>query len=141
VAKASNELPLGCWVSLFVFAAIIWFLLPNRWTDPIWYSSAYQINGNQVHYRPKPTDCDWSRAPLGDKECHFKKTVTAYNTDGYPVAGDYAPLYNKDRDSGKPIVSYDEGKTWQAWPADTPLPDLKVHRVEIDWMKVPDQAN
>jgi len=122
---------------MFVFALIIWFILPDSWTDPWLYSTEYQINSDQVHRNDKPTDCDFMHAPLGDKGCRYKKTVTAHDAAGYPVAGDNAPRYDKNA-SGNPIISYDDGKTWLLWPADTPGPDLTVKTVEIRWIKEAD---
>jgi hypothetical protein len=133
VAQTNDQVPLGCWASLFALAVIIWFILPDSWTDPIWYSVEYSVNSAQVHWNPKPTDCDFIHAPLGDKGCHYKKTVTARNEAGYMVAGDDAPRYSKDTNTGKPIISYDKGKTWDWFTGD---PDSKIKTVEIDWTKI-----
>jgi hypothetical protein len=126
-------------VILGVLGLIAWFILPARWTNPILYGLKYGVNADQVHWNDEPTDCDWDHAPLGSKGCHYKKTVSAYNADGRLVAGDDAPKYGRDVKTGRPIISYDEGKTWTLMPEDAPNPvDLTAKRVEIGWTKVTD---
>jgi hypothetical protein len=139
VAQTKNEFPLGGLIGVSIFALIVWFVLPTSWTDPFLYSTEYTITTEQVHWNTKPADCDWGHAPLGDKGCHFKKTVTAFNAAGEVVGGDDAPTYGNDTKTGKPIISYDKGKTWAWLPEDAPkIPDLKVKSVEIGWNKVED---
>jgi hypothetical protein len=139
MAQKENEFPLGGFVVLIILALIVWFTLPSGWTDPINYSTEYSVKTDQVHWNDKPTDCDWGHAPLGAKGCHYQKTVTAYKAAGDVVAGDNAPKYGHDTNTGKPIISYDNGRTWAWLPADAPAtPDLTVKRVEIDWVKVTD---
>ncbi len=111
MAQKKDDSSLGGFIALIILALIVWFILPARWTDPLLYSTEYSVNANQVHWNAKPTDCDFIHAPLGDKACHYKKTVTAYNAAGYVVAGHDAPKYSHDTNTGKPIISYDNGKT------------------------------
>jgi len=92
----------------------------------------YQINTEQFHRDPKPTDCDFMRAPLGDKGCRYKKMVTAYNAAGEPIGGDNAPKYSTN-ESNHAIVSFDDGKTWRLL-AGSRL-DSKVNRVDVYWIK------
>ena len=40
-----------------------------------WYAFRYGTDSDQVHIEAEPHDCDFSKAPLGDKECHFEKQV------------------------------------------------------------------
>ena len=49
------------------------------WTNAVWYAVKYSVSIDQIHTDDKPSDCDWGRAPLGNKACHFKAVVTAYN--------------------------------------------------------------
>jgi len=69
---------------------------------------------DQVHTNDKPSDCDWSRAPLGNKGCSYKAVVYAYNAAGYLVAGD---------------------KYVQGW-APQATADPKVKTVRVEWTKV-----
>jgi hypothetical protein len=126
----------GGFIVLGIVCCFVWPILPDRWTDTNKYSNYYQIDSAQVHWNNRPTDCDFMHAPLGDKHCHYKKTVTAYNAAGYPVAGHDAPKGAKDA-YGNAIISYDEGKTWTA-VSGIPNLDLTVKTVEIGWTKVKD---
>ncbi|MFZ0334751.1 MAG: hypothetical protein WAN10_03870 [Candidatus Acidiferrales bacterium] len=51
----------GCW---------LWF-----WPKA-WYEVKYQISADHVFIDPEPHDCDFMKAPLGNKYCHFEKIVT-----------------------------------------------------------------
>jgi hypothetical protein len=53
----------------------------------------------QVIVNPRPHDCEWLTAPLGDKHCHYDPLVRRVRTSV--------------TDKGDPLVSYDEGKTSQ----------------------------
>jgi hypothetical protein len=130
----ATENNLGCWVPI-TLAAIVWFFLPASWFWHLWYSVEYSVATDQVDWKAKPSDCDWGRAPLGEKGCHYEKTVTAFNAAGDVVGGEDAPTYGTDAQTGKPTISYDKGKTW-AW-AHT-APDLTVKRVQIGWVKMTD---
>ena len=121
---------------LAIICVIVWTLLPDSWTDKTKYSMEYSISSDQVQRSDRPTDCDWDHAPLGGKGCHYKKTVSAYNSKGELVAGDDAPIYGNDGSTGRPIVSYDNRKTWQWLREGQSLPDLGVKEVEIVWSKV-----
>src|SRR5262249_8320141 len=125
---------------LALIAWFVWILLPDNWTAKIRYSVEYSVSTDHVHWSNPPTNCDWSRAPLGDKGCHYRKTVSAYNSKGDLVGGEdpsenSAPIYSTDVQSGRPIVSYDNRKTWDWLPAGQPIPDRHVQRVEIGWTR------
>jgi hypothetical protein len=122
-------------IILLCFALVVWFFLPDSYTDRIKYSFEYNCPSDQVHRSPRPTDCDWGHAPLGDKDCHYKKIVSAYNAAEYVVAGDGAAIYGGDQATGKVIVSYDDRKTWQILTPDSPALDRRVKSVEISWVK------
>jgi hypothetical protein len=53
------------------------------------------------------------------------------------VAGDDAPKYGHDTKTGKPIVSYDNGKSW-SWLQESNIPEPKVDKVLVSWVKVKD---
>lgn len=40
-----------------------------------WYATWYNTDTDQVHIEAEPHDCDFFKAPLGEKECHFVKQV------------------------------------------------------------------
>jgi hypothetical protein len=76
-------------------------------------------------------------APLGSKRCHYKKSVAAFNATDLMVDGDDAPRYGVDAHTQKPIVSFDNGKTWDLVPNGVAV-DRKVKKVLVIWVKVPD---
>jgi hypothetical protein len=38
----------------------------------VWYAVEYRVPTDKVYIDPKPTDCDFWRAPLGYKGCHYE---------------------------------------------------------------------
>jgi hypothetical protein len=57
----------GWWVWPFIcFLVIVWLVLPDSWTNGVWYGAKYRVAFNQVKTSNKPSDCDWTRAPLGN---------------------------------------------------------------------------
>jgi hypothetical protein len=51
--------------------------------DRVWYSLRYQTDINHVAVDRKPHDCDFDKAPIGNKECHYQRIVgTVKETDG-----------------------------------------------------------
>jgi hypothetical protein len=69
------------------------------------------------------------RAPLGDKGCSYKAHVRVFNAEGDLVAGEDAPMFGSDTKTGKPIISYDGGKTWDWYSGTVPNPKPKSVRV------------
>ena len=135
-SNTSSSAFFGCLFSLVALGLVVWWILPSRWTNPLLYSIEYGVSTSQVQWNDQPSDCDFSRAPLGYKGCHYKKSVSGFNAAGNIVSGDNAPIYSHDKNTGKPIISNDSGKTWDWLPEGTPFPDSKVTRVEIWWTKV-----
>ena len=62
--------------------------------------------------------------------------VSAYNANGHMVGGDDAPKYAHDVKTGKPIISWDNGETWEVFGGD--IPDQKAKSVTVVWHKVTD---
>jgi hypothetical protein len=40
-----------------------------------WYAVMNGTDSDHVVVQPEPHDCDFSKAPLGDKECHYEKKI------------------------------------------------------------------
>jgi hypothetical protein len=119
----------GC--GLVVLAVVGFFIFtPASWTNGVWYG----VNIGSVHTDAKPNDCDFMHAPLGDKGCSYKAHAEAYNAAGVLVGGEGAPKYGHDTKTGRPIISYDGGKTWDWYPADA-VPDKTVASVRVFWLK------
>jgi hypothetical protein len=137
VATTVEELKsnLGCLTVWAIIIGIVWILLPASWTAPLLYSVIYETQTSKVHYVEKPKDCEFIHAPLGDKSCHYKKVVSAYNLEGELIGGDDAPEFSQDKNTNKPIVSYDNGKTW-TFLVEGQRPDRRVERVDVDWTRV-----
>ena len=94
----------------------------------------YGVDFDHVQTDAKPNDCDFMRAPLGDKGCGFKAHVQVFNADSVLVAGENAPIYGKDTKTARPIVSYDGCKTWD-WYLGGTRPNPKPKSVRVFWVK------
>ncbi len=92
---------------------------------------AYGVSYSDVHMQARPKDCGFWGAPVGMNDCSYEPLVTAYNAAGEVVPGK-EPKYGIDRNTGKPIVSYDDGKSWVWTPATS---DYTVKRIEVQWRK------
>lgn len=82
IAKGFAETIKGLGVLLLVggciatVVALFWsFFSPESWYQ-FRYSQEYNTDSSKVHVEPKPHDCDFDKAPFGNKECHFDKIVT-----------------------------------------------------------------
>jgi len=40
-----------------------------------WYGMQNDVPIERVSVQPKPHDCEWGSAPLGDKNCHYEESV------------------------------------------------------------------
>lgn len=71
-------------------------------------------------------------APLGDKGCSYKATATALNADGVPLFGQRPPKFGKDSKTGKAIISYDGGSTWD-WYVGTAENPNTITSINVTW--------
>lgn len=101
---------------LVVIAIVVWF----AWLDDskLRYDIQYDA---EVTVDDKPKDCDFLTSPLSRKNCKYEKRVSA-------------TLYGSDDTTGKPVISYDGGDTWE-WNEDGPL---SGGYVTVYWEKVDD---
>ena len=62
---------------MFAVLLVLGFLVFLWWRifPESWYAFVNGTDIDLVHIQPEPHDCDFSKAPLGDKECHFEKQV------------------------------------------------------------------
>jgi hypothetical protein len=117
-----------------VVIVIFFASLPSySWEDSLWYSIRYGVEFSDVQ-TDRPKDCDFMRAPLGDKSCKYTSHVQVFNADGELVAGESAPKYGSDTKTAKPIVSYDGGKNW-GWYSGATVPNPKPKSVRVSWVK------
>jgi len=136
VAQNSDSF-LGPFIAI---VAIIWVtdsVGTTDWFNKSWYSLRYFVSPTEIHVNVRPEDCNFMHAPLGSKGCQYEASVTAYNATGDLVGGEGAPEYSHDTKTGKPIISWDKGKTW-TWMTASTLPDQKIKSVNVSWTKKPD---
>ena len=91
------------------------------------YALQYSLKLGSVSKDKKPRDCDWLRSPLGNKDCHFEVKIETIK-EGFD-------------EHGAPVVSYDDGATWNpADGIDKPYPLAAkvptIRSVNISWEKL-----
>jgi hypothetical protein len=62
------------WFWGFVLVAIA---ACSYWLGPGVYSIKYAVSADKIYVDPKPADCDFWHAPVGNKQCHYQKVVIA----------------------------------------------------------------
>lgn len=134
--SSETSLERSLWWLIVVAAVVYWGSDIRAWLAGPFYAFLYGVS--EVHVDARPKDCDFMQAPLGSKGCHYKMVVTAYNATGDQVGGDDAPRYNRDTQTGKPIISWDHRKTWQWMPSATDVPDPKIKSVYVSFIKITD---
>jgi hypothetical protein len=88
---------------LFWLLVIVWiFLVQVRdiWQSKTLYAMRYTTDSEHVFKEPRPVDCDFLGAPIGEKGCHYTPDVSTLT---YIV---------RDNGYGKMFWSDDNGKTW-----------------------------
>lgn len=113
-----------CITLYFLSAAWHW-----AWYSKLRYSIQYAIPFGQITCEKEPHDCEFMRAPIGEKNCHFDAevittTTTEPNTENPSVRTTLSG-------SGETMVSFDDGKTWVAKRS---LPTKTF--VYLSWKKV-----
>jgi hypothetical protein len=107
---------LGAFLGLFFLAYFAWTWVSDT---KLRYAVQYGINTDQVTIATEPADCDFMHAPLGQKDCHYEKTVLVIKR-------------GTDTKSSRPIISYDEGRTWNWDDGDTAPRGTSV---SVFWVK------
>ncbi len=114
-------------VAIVAWKVLPW-LLPDDWR--VKYALAYQVSEGQIMIERKLHNCDWDSAPLGNKHCHYQSIVQVYNSDSKIVDGTGVEI-----GAGGTTISYNDGKTWQSFPAaDNPRPA----KILVTWLRVDD---
>ena len=97
------------------------------WHSKWRYALQYSVDVPRVNVQSEPHDCEFLKAPLGNKYCHFERAVStirwARSTDGLPIS------------------SLDEGKTWSTFTPDNgvTVPEYStVEEVRVSWEKKED---
>jgi hypothetical protein len=93
----------GGWLFLALVVVVIAYLAgitDTKW----WYSNYLSVkDDSKIVIEKKPHDCEFMTAPLGRKNCHYDKVVATVKWG---------------MSAGKPVQSFDEGKTWYAFTPD-----------------------
>jgi len=119
--------------SRFVFWPYLtgFFLIPLLfdWTGDLWHSKAryamqYDVPTSSITVADKPHDCAFLAPPLGEKHCHHERVVTVE-----------VVVHSHDTSTNRPIVSYDDGKTW-AWNDGYAGPSDRHVSVYVGWNKI-----
>jgi hypothetical protein len=97
----------GNWVGTLALF-VLFFVVYHGWNSKLRYAFQYGANYDDVTKDQKPHDCDWLKAPIGDKECHYDMKVLV------------TEIRSTDQKTGRPIVSYDGGISW-VWNPDATL--------------------
>ena len=58
-------------VAYFALLAAYYFWAPERY-----YSEIYNVPKNHVYIEAKPHDCEWEKAPIAKKYCHYNQQVS-----------------------------------------------------------------
>jgi hypothetical protein len=83
------------------------------------YAGKYDLKPEQVTIEKKPHDCDYQTSPLGNKNCHYERTISTVLTG--------------ITKGGRQVVSYDERKTWYFADPSVPIsPSVTVSWRRID---------
>ena len=120
-----KDTDVGCLiVVLGIVAAIIWWGFGFRYSS--WgLALSYGVDHANVEIQQEPHDCDFWKAPIGEKECHYKRVISVTEIG---LAGN----------SHEPVISYDGGKTWNNYTPDpgTTVPQgATVTSVTVTWEK------
>jgi hypothetical protein len=99
------------------------------------YAVQYGVSYDTVRKAQEPHECDWLKAPIGYKLCHYEIRVETVRTA-------------KDKLRGKFMISFDGGVTWSRSAEDgeqpayeqVPNPATIVNTsVNLLWQKVEEQ--
>lgn len=112
----------------FIFIIVVLFdYASDAWHSTWRYALTHGIDSDKVTVQPRPHDCNFLAAPLGEKYCHYERIVSTVRW--------------ATSTTGNPIESYDEGKTWSPF---TPDANVKVpqystiEEVFVQWGKKED---
>jgi len=122
MAKSESNKTGEWWGDLWKLLIIwmIWQAIEGAWHSKFRYAVQYWVPYKQVTEPNQPHDCDWLTAPLGSKNCHYDPQVQTIRT--------------ATSTTGRPIVSFDDGKTWVI---NDRVPPLEPS-VFITWTRVDD---
>jgi hypothetical protein len=74
IAKAA--LLIAKWTVGVILVTLTGTLVVRYGSAKGYYALQNGVDPDRVTIMPEPHDCDFTKAPLGDKECHYEKVVT-----------------------------------------------------------------
>lgn len=121
------------WSSVTVLAfvligAFLWSLPGKAWYSRWRIGLEYGVGSDKVYKQPHPHDCNFLASPVGEKYCHYERTIST--------------LRWARSTAGMPISSLDEGKTWTVFtpePNTTVPVNSTVQEVYVTWDKKDDE--
>jgi hypothetical protein len=119
------------WSSIFVLI-FLWYLGRNVWYSKLRYSIQCGVPYSQVTKQNEPHDCDFLKAPIGEKNCHYEIEVTKTTTTERDIEG--PSVRTATNNGGEAMISFDDGKTWVAKRS---IPTKEF--VYLSWNKVEDE--
>jgi hypothetical protein len=81
------------WLGTLIMAGII-FLGWLWWSPKAWYEIRYSVPAEHVFIDPEPHDCEFMKAPIGNKYCHYEKVVVT-SPEGSANPTDVYVTWNK----------------------------------------------
>ena len=98
------------WLLVVVLWTVAWTVGRDIWYSRWVYSIRFNVPYDNVYVEKEPSDCEWTRSPLGNKDCHFEASTEITCEAIAPHNGS--------------IISHNNGKTWTQSPRDGPLKTL-----------------
>ena len=117
MAKGDNDS--AGWGGAIVLCVVLYFVWV--WVSDSKLRYTLQYGTDSVTVDDKPEDCDYNFAPIGNKGCHYEKSVVVTK-------------WGNNVKTNRKVVSYDDGKTWDWDDADTHPSGTSV---QVYWKKVP----
>lgn len=101
----------GCavWLLIIIIAIVYWGDIPDIWNSKVRYALSLGVTRDKITFQNKPHDCEFMTAPIGRKNCHYESVVEKVKW--------------ATSTAGKPIMSIDDGKSWEPF---SPDPGVKV---------------
>ena len=115
-------------VAVVLIGAFLWSLPGKAWYSKWRIGLEYGVGSDKVYKQPQPHDYNFLASPLGEKYCHYERTVST--------------LRWARSTTGMPISSLDDGKTWTVFTpeANTVIPvSDTVQEVYVRWDKKDDE--
>jgi hypothetical protein len=112
-------------IAWVLIAMLVWSWLGSGWHSKFRYSIQYGVDVIKITVQDEPHDCNFLAAPLGAKYCRYERDVRVTR-------------WAMGRQSNGPIISYDDGKSWQAFtpPENATVPEHSTaEEVYVGWEK------